>query len=387
MKTIATFVKNNIHLLEDVTVLNSLNGLPNLLSGRVAVFNKTNIIIVFRDHLGDDSDFLSPIPMPGNDRYNDLIKYIQAHPDQKFWIFSGIFNLNQIEKTLSNVKVIDWTEEMFQIDGCHYITITPQREKNFKSEKHWINLSQNKRIHRQLIAMYLLGENLDQTGLLKFDPSELFEHESWDSYVGYWKHNNREKEITQILSYSDTFKTGFYKVKNYHGYERNQYQNATDLETKIFDAGQYHKNFEIFLKPLYRNSVIEIVSETIFMREYGIISEKFLNSVYGFNLPIILNVAGAVKKLRSIGFDMFDSVIDHSYDLITDPIPRLIHALESNKSLLENSDLARDSWKKCLPGLEHNFQLAQELERNLESTFKSHLIQINNATRLESKFG
>lgn len=339
------------------------------------IFNKKNVLIVFSDWSGDDQNFL--LPNPPQKLSERLIQLIQNNPDQKFYIFCGILNLHQIEKTFTNVKIVHWADEMFAINNCHYINTLPQREKNFNSEKHWISLSQNKRLHRSLAAMYLLGQNLDKTGLLKFDPSELLENESWDSYVFYWKFNNREKEILQILAQSSVFKKGFYKVKNFQGYRPNQYRGINDPaipETKYLSLNQHQDNFEIFLKPLYKNSLIEIINESIFFQEYGLVTEKFLNSVYGFNLPIILSVPGYVKHLRNLGFDMFDSVIDHSYDLISDPIDRLVYALENNKLLLKNAEATKLAWKKCLAGLEHNFQLAQQLERNLESTFKNHLI-------------
>jgi hypothetical protein len=367
---------NNLHFLnqDEWEIINQSNFYKLIAGSETKPFSKKNVFIIFSDHLGDDRDFLScDLEHKPHER---LIQIIQDNPDQNFYVFCGILNFHQIEKTYPNVKIIHWADEMFVISNCHYTEILPQREKNFDSKKHWISVSQNKRIPRYLVGMYLLGENLDRTGLLRFDPSELLEHDSWDSYVSYWKYNDREKEIAQLLSCSSSFKKGFYKVKNKQGYESNQYRGPTDPETAYLNIEKYHKNFDLFLKPLYKNSFIEIVIETVVFQKYGLITEKFLNSVYGFNLPILLGVPGSIAHLKSIGFDMFDSVIDYSYESIIDPIPRLIHALDRNKELLQNSELAKLAWKKCLPGLEHNFQLAQEIERNLESSFNTQLLDI-----------
>jgi hypothetical protein len=359
-QTTKNLLSSNLHLIdESIWEILDINQLTT------KTINKKNVLIMFSDHIGDNSDFLSIKSTP--QQSEQLIAVIQRNPTHNFYIFCGILNFSQIEKIYPNVRIIHWTDEMFVITNCHYIDILPQREKNFNSEKHWISVSQNKRIPRYLAAMYLLGKNLDKTGLLKFDPTELLEHESWDSYVSYWKYNNREKEITQLLSYSDAFERGFYKIKNKQGYKSNQYRGATD---------QHHKNFDQFLKPLYKNSFIEIVIETVFLQDYGLVTEKFLNSVYGFNLPIILNVPGSIGHLRTLGFDMFDSVIDHSYDLITDPMDRLFHALDLNKTLLEDSTLARSAWRKCFPAMEHNLSLAQTIEKNLSATFTERLTQV-----------
>ena len=341
-------------------------------------FSKKNILFVFSDHLGDDSDFLLPADKRSTLNIDILASIIKNNANHNFWILCGILNLNNLLGTLPNVNVIHWIDEMFVIQNQHYSEVAPQKEKNLKSDKHWIMLSQNKRIHRYLAAMYLLGTNLDKTGLIRIDSSELQEHESWQSYKSYWKHNGRKDELDKLLSYSSVFEHGFNKIKNNQGYHKNRHRHKDDLETKYLSSTQNHINFDKFLKPLYKNSVVEIVNETIFMHDYGLITEKFLNSVYAFNLPIILNVPGAVAHLRDIGFDMFDRVIDHSYDTILDPIPRLIQALNNNKHLLEDADLARSAWQKCLPGMENNYQLAYNLETTLESTFKEHLLRINN---------
>ena len=39
-------------------------------------------------------------------------------------------------------------------------------------------------------------------------------------------------------------------------------------------------------------------------------------------LPIIVSVPGTVELLRKQGFDLFDDIIDHSYDNIADDVNR-----------------------------------------------------------------
>lgn len=342
-------------------------------------FSKKNIIFVFSDHLGDDSDFFISSDKRSTLKIDILTSIIKNNANHNFWILCGLLNLNNLLATLPNVNVIHWIDEMFVFPNQKpYSEVPPQKEKNIKSDKHWIMLSQNKRVHRYLAAMYLLGTDLDKTGLIRIDSSEFQDHESWKSYKSYWKYNGRKDELAQLLSYSSIFEHGFNKIKNNQGYHKNQYRGKDDPESKYLVSNRHILNFDKFLKPLYKNSVVEIVNETIFMHDYGLITEKFLQSVYAFNLPIILNVPGAVAHLRAIGFDMFDRVIDHSYDTILDPIPRLVQALNSNRHLLEDADLARSAWQKCLPGMENNYQLAYNLETTLESTFKEQLIRINN---------
>ena len=69
--------------------------------------------------------------------------------------------------------------------------------------------------------------------------------------------------------------------------------------------------------------------------EYGVIAEKYLNSIYAYNFPIFIAVPGTVSYLRNIGFDVFDDIVDHSYDKIQDPVLRLVTAINANIKLFD----------------------------------------------------
>jgi hypothetical protein len=120
------------------------------------------------------------------------------------------------------------------------------------------------------------------------------------------------------------------------------------------------ENLDLRLRPMYANSAVEIVNESTFDFDIGTyVSEKFINSVYGMNLPIILGQCGVVEYCRNLGFDMFDDVVDHSYDVITRPIDRLTAAIDRNRRLLEDRDFAIAAWHRCQPRLQANYELAR----------------------------
>lgn len=62
-------------------------------------------------------------------------------------------------------------------------------------------------------------------------------------------------------------------------------------------------------------SYIDVVTETShnLMR---FMTEKSVKPFYNLQLPIILGYNGIIQHLRDLGFDMFDDIINHSYDLI-----------------------------------------------------------------------
>jgi hypothetical protein len=53
------------------------------------------------------------------------------------------------------------------------------------------------------------------------------------------------------------------------------------------------------------------------------ITEKTIKVFFKKQIPIFFTVPGHVAYLRSLGFDVFDDVINHSYDLVQDPHDRV----------------------------------------------------------------
>jgi hypothetical protein len=188
------------------------------------------------------------------------------------------------------------------------------------------------------------------------DPTEIFRHESWQSYLSWWAYNERS-EILDIKQFYPVLEKGFDKIKNSQGFESREY-------TKTSTPPKNDKNFDQYLRKLYLHTAVEIVNETIWFPDPGgIVSEKYLNSVYGFNFPIIISVSNTVAYLRKLGFDMFDDIIDHSYDTITSPTIRLVSALNSNLHLLKDRDKTINAWQQCQARMQENVKLAKELEK------------------------
>jgi hypothetical protein len=120
-------------------------------------------------------------------------------------------------------------------------------------------------------------------------------------------------------------------------------------------------NFENRLRGLYRNSFVEIVSESVFSSPAFMLTEKTAHAFYGCNFPIILTGCGAVAHLRELGLDVFDDIVDHSYDTIKNPIDRVVAAIESNRTLLTNPDYAKQSWKTHRPRFERNVEVMRDI--------------------------
>jgi len=89
-------------------------------------------------------------------------------------------------------------------------------------------------------------------------------------------------------------------------------------------------------------SFVNIVSESScdwhIMQKEGwsqtFFTEKTAKAFIAHNLPIFFNTYGYVNKLRSFSFDVFDDIIDHSYDLEKNPIKKIEMIVSECKRLI-----------------------------------------------------
>jgi hypothetical protein len=127
---------------------------------------------------------------------------------------------------------------------------------------------------------------------------------------------------------------------------------------------------------MYRNSFVEIVTESTFAEPSFSITEKTAHSFFGCNFPIILGGCGIVAHLRELGLDVFDDIVDHSYDQIANPFDRIVSAIESNRRLLLDPDHAKQSWIQCRPRFEHNVTIMHNIYAWYENRARTKFAQI-----------
>ena len=112
-----------------------------------------------------------------------------------------------------------------------------------------------------------------------------------------------------------------------------------DIPLTTWDYGTYpgssnEKNF-VRLAQVYGSCAFNIVTETLYDEYPGLYSEKTLLAFLAHQIPIMISTPRMVEKLRLRGFDMFDDIVDHGYDLAPNNC-RVEIALESNKPVILN---------------------------------------------------
>jgi len=122
-----------------------------------------------------------------------------------------------------------------------------------------------------------------------------------------------------ILSYGDEILLDQWDYSSYRGTENDE-------------------NF-VRLAPLYARCAVNIVTETQYDDRPGIISEKTLQAMIAKQIPIVIGHPGVVQGCQELGFDMFEDLVDISYDWLPND-QRVESALEFNRELiLGNIDL------------------------------------------------
>jgi len=117
-----------------------------------------------------------------------------------------------------------------------------------------------------------------------------------------------------ILSYGDEILLENWDYSSYRGTENDE-------------------NF-VRLAPLYARCAVNIVTETQYDDRPGIVTEKTLQAMIAGQIPVVIGHPGIVQDCRELGFDMFEDLVDTSYDWRPNS-QRAEAALELNRDLIQ----------------------------------------------------
>lgn len=295
-----------------------------------------------------------------------IAEIAKINPQTKFIIFSSAEKIERELDNIDNIYIVPIGHCLLQYD--EFNKRKPIYDKNIDSTITFACLNRVFRFSRLTLVCYLLGNEFDKTGYISFDTSELdkkapslWRNQTWLEYCNWNLSTITGKERELILQ-------GFEKLKI-----------STDTASTINEpdtvfAAQKNNvdNFVNFLEPIYKNTFIEIVGETTFSEPSFLVTEKTLNTIWGCNFPIMIGGQGIVSHIRNdLGIDVFDDIIDHSYDIESDPVRRLTQAINLNKDLLKDVDNVKKLWKESM----HRFIKNNEILRdNVENFYYNRTI-------------
>jgi hypothetical protein len=99
------------------------------------------------------------------------------------------------------------------------------------------------------------------------------------------------------------------------------------------------ENYQAFLqKEVFEPTCISLITEPAFFERETIITEKTIMAIYGGTIPVWVGGWRIADYMRDQGFDVFDDIVDHSYQDMPDPWDRCYYAIERNVNLLKDFD-------------------------------------------------
>jgi hypothetical protein len=136
-------------------------------------------------------------------------------------------------------------------------------------------------------------------------------------------------------------------------------------------AASNEENFLRLSRPIYGDCDINIVTESLYDYYPGIITEKSIFAWLAYQVPIIIGYPGIVEHARQLGFDMFDDVIDHSYDQYPNSTRAQAAIQLNHRVLLDGIDRQRLQSR-----LEYNHQHALSWPSRMRLQYQQQVKQI-----------
>lgn len=145
---------------------------------------------------------------------------------------------------------------------------------------------------------------------------------------------------------------------------------GTEIALSHWDYSNYFgcENLPNFLQleHVYGTCAVNIVTETEYSVPTGIITEKTLLALAAQQVPIVIGHPGIVDQCQAMGFDMFDDVIDTSYQWLPDS-QRVEQAIMRNLDVI----LGRVDFVSLQPRLQRNRQyLLTEFTQRMQNDFQ-----------------
>jgi len=130
--------------------------------------------------------------------------------------------------------------------------------------------------------------------------------------------------------------------------------NSTDSHIKHKDTTYTWNNF---LKNIFASSAVSLITESHGYQKKAGFTEKTSYAILGLTFPIWVGGYNQAQGLKQLGFDVFEDIIDHSYQSYPTLIERCYYAIANNLEILSNKSLAHELRTKNINRLKANRDL------------------------------
>lgn len=125
----------------------------------------------------------------------------------------------------------------------------------------------------------------------------------------------------------------------------------------ILRCGDHTTFWNKHLGQVVSNSAISIITESVWTQHASTFTEKTLYSVLGLTFPIWVGGVNSATCWKDKGFDIFDDIIDHSYQNLPTLLERCFYAFYLNKDILTDFEKVSSLRKQNLDRLINNRNL------------------------------
>jgi hypothetical protein len=108
---------------------------------------------------------------------------------------------------------------------------------------------------------------------------------------------------------------------------------------------------------VFEPACISLVTEPACYERQTIVTEKTIMAIYGGTIPVWVGGWRIADWMKAQGFDIFEDVVDHSYQDLADPMQRVKKSIELNLDLLQHP--TKDFYNCYSQRLQHNYNLAR----------------------------
>ena len=306
-------------------------------------------IVILNEHEPEAEEYLKFID-------DDCID--KGYDRKRFYILNNNSKLSQYKQSLNtelNVYSTGFLLKFISKHLCRY-------DSKFIAEKDsqfFMCHNRSPKVHRYVFICLLLK-------------SGLIEEIDWSMVMGWYRKTNR---------YGGFYENLLTKYEMHFVYqEQIAYLDNIDVKRSKFEVDrewftseEISPSFEwnqIYELKTYESSYVNIVTESNFLFNEIHITEKTLKPFYFYQFPIFLSSMNHIKYIKEMyGFDMFDDILDHSYDNEPDNKKRLFMVYDEIKRLSKNKDKLIEFYRNNESRFEKNKQIViniSKLNKDLE---------------------
>ena len=226
---------------------------------------------------------------------------------------------------------------------------------NTKKEKFFLSYNKNcTRPHRKLFIMWLLQSKLIDDTLYSFLINSDYKHTNVDIFKNIREH----PYMSELLKYYEDFMSLGYKKLDWDYKE-----NKNDVYTNTTYTTKDH----------YSKTLFNIVTETSFENDSINLTEKTFKPLANCQPFLIFGDHNANKKIFDYGFQLYDDLIDYSFDDIQNNVDRFIACTNEIKRIHSLGEGYIMEWyKNNIDKIEYNKKLFLDYSKTnlIEETIK-----------------